>query len=116
MNAISIGMLTCLIFVSGCATQQDTTAKLTKTELNVLENYHASPAMLEQAARICLAHRLTKSEVVESMGKAMRTEVGDKTVEYFWMPSQVLTFNFDERSVIVNADLGFKRITQDDVK
>jgi len=50
------------------------------------------------------------------MGSTMRTEVGDRKVEYFWMPSQVLTLTFDERSVILNADLGFKRITRDNVK
>ena len=116
MKAVSIGIVTCLMFVFGCATRQDASAKLTKAELSVLENYHASPAMLEQAVRICLAHRLTKAEVVRFMGKTMRTEAGDRKVEYFWMPSQILTFNFDERSVIVNGDLGSKRITRDDVK
>lgn len=116
MKAVSIGIVTCLMFVFGCATRPDASVKLTKAELNVLENYHASPAMLEQAARICLAHRLTKSEVVESMGKTMRSKVGNRTVEYFWMPSQILTFNFDERSVILNVDLGFKQITRDDIE
>ena len=106
MKTVSIGIVTCLMFVFGCATRQDAAAKLTKAELSVLENYHASLAMVEQAVRICLAHRLAKAEVVRFMGKAMRTEVGDRKVEYFWMPSQILTFNFDERSVIVNADLG----------
>jgi hypothetical protein len=116
MKSVSIGILTCLMFVFGCATRRDASVNLSKAELSVLENYHASPAMLEQAVRICFAHRFTKTEVVRFMGKTMRTEVGDRKVEYFWMPSQILTFNFDERSVIVNADLGFKRITQDDIE
>jgi len=116
MNLISTGILICMMFVFGCGTRQDATARLTEAELNVLEKYHESPEMLEQAARICLKHRLTKSEVVRFMGKAMRTEVEDKTVKYFWMPSQILTFSFDERAVIVNADLGFKQITRDDIE
>jgi len=116
MKTLQVGMLVCLMFVFGCATQQGDSATLTEAELNVLENYHESPEMLEQAARICLKHRLTKSEVVRFMGKAMRTEVEDKTVKYFWMPSQILTFSFDERSVIVKADLGAKQITWDDIE
>ncbi len=116
MNPISIGILIGVMLVFGCATRQDTAARLTEAELNVLENYHESPETLEQAARICLKHRLTKSEVVRFMGKAMRTEVEDKTVKYFWMPSQILTFSFDEREVIVNADMGFKQVTRDDTE
>ena len=116
MKTVAIGVLACLMFAFGCATQQDASVTLTKAELGVLENYHASPATLEQAAHICLAHHLTKADVIRFMGKTMRTKVGDRKVEFFWMPSQVLTFTFDENSVIVNADLGFKTLQQEDTK
>jgi len=116
MKAISICMMMCLIFVFGCASQQHASLKLTEAERSVLENYHASRQSLEQAARICLAHRLTKSEVIRFMGKTMRTEIGDRKVEYFWMPSQILTFNSDENALIVNADLGFKKLSRENVE
>jgi len=109
-------MLICVVLAFGCATQQKDSAKLTEGEIEVFHNYQASPGMLRQVSRICLAHRLTKADVIRFMGKTMRTEVADRTVEYFWMPSQVLTFTFDENSVIRNAGLGFKKLSREDMK
>lgn len=89
---------------------------LTQAELEVLGNYQASPEMVERAARICLARRLSKEEVVRFMGKTTRTETEDRMIRFFWMPSQILTFRFDDSFVIVEADLGDKKITADDLE
>ena len=115
--AISKAILICLWLGCGCSTQKYESSTLSEDERLALRNYEADGYYsVENAARICLVHRLTKPEVIQLMGTKMRSQIADRSVSYYWMPGNILTFNFDVAGDIVDVDLGYKKFTRNDFK
>ena len=83
----------------------DAPSKLPKSERDVLRNYHASPAMVERAARICLARKLTKPEVLQYASDTMHRADGDSSITFLFAPSQWWTLTFDAQGKALTADI-----------
>ena len=101
-----------LVVVVGCASPHANGTRLTIEEHDVLQNYHASSAMVERAARICLYRQLTKAEVLHNTGDAMRREVKDNNITFYFAPSQWWTLTFDTEGKALTADITGKKIAR----
>jgi len=115
--ATSKAILICLWLGCGCSTHYSEISTLSENERLALRNYEAEGYYsVENAARICLVHGLTKTEVIQLLGTKMRSQIADRSVSYYWMPGNILTFNFDDAGDIETVDLGYKQFTRNDFK
>jgi hypothetical protein len=106
-----IVILSLIVLVSGCAFDRHP-AGLTRTDRDVLKNYFSSPQAVQQAARICLKHSLSKEAVLSSTSDAMRREVTKDSITFFFAPSQWWTITFDKDGKAIESEITGRKITQ----
>jgi hypothetical protein len=114
MRSIVTTLLVALVV--GCAAYQSGETGLTKAERDTLQNYYASPATVERAARICLVRQLTKAEVVAHTSDTMHREMKNDSIIFYFAPSQVWTLTFDADGKALAADITGQKITRDEAK
>ncbi|MCD4825050.1 MAG: hypothetical protein K8S55_10605 [Phycisphaerae bacterium] len=69
----------------------------------------------EKVARICLRAKLTRSQIIELIGKPRGfVDVDSEFLSYGFIPSQTLDFYFDKDGIITKAELMGRRINLSD--
>lgn len=75
-------------------------ADLSPEERATLRDYAESPATVKETAQICLRYKLTKGQILDYLGDTYRVQVQKGQMDFFYAPSQILTFHFDKDGVV----------------